>query len=492
MFGIFQENALFFPKVFFLNQVLVFPTSLCGVLVFDSVSHRLRRLRVMNHLFHIPTLSHAFTHHLSHTIFVTHHLSHTSLSHTISHTPSLSHTIFVTTLSHTIFVAHHLSHTIFVTHHLSHTILGDMCLRFAWQAWHFVTSTFVLRGRRGTYGTGLDLVSRLGALGRAWAPVTPPNFAWQAWHLATSTLHGLAWQALHLVTSTWHLVTASTGLALVARLGALGRRCRRPTLRGRRSSWRHPPWFRVACMALGDIRLRFCLAGKALGVIRLRFAQQARHLVTSIFVLRGRRGASWHPPSFYVADRALMALGLGTLGRRWRRPTLPARRGTWRHPPSFRMASVAGVELGDIHLRFAWQAWHLATSIPWFCEAGVALVALGWFWCCAWACLGAGDAAQLCVVGVALGDIHLLRGMDGRRGTLWHQPFAWQPRHLWHALVARMGALGRRCRRPTLRGRHGTWRHPPWFRVAGMALGDIRLRFCLAGKALGVIRLRFA
>ena len=26
--------------------------------------------------------------------------------------------------------------------------------RFAWQAWHKLTSTVVLRGRRGTYGTG--------------------------------------------------------------------------------------------------------------------------------------------------------------------------------------------------------------------------------------------------------------------------------------------------------------------------------------------------
>ena len=32
----------------------------------------------------------------------------------------------------------------------------------AWQAWHFATSTFTLRGRRGTYGTGLALVARLG------------------------------------------------------------------------------------------------------------------------------------------------------------------------------------------------------------------------------------------------------------------------------------------------------------------------------------------
>ena len=37
--------------------------------------------------------------------------------------------------------------------------LGHIYVRFTWQAWHNVTSTFVLRGRRGTYGTGW----------RAWA-----------------------------------------------------------------------------------------------------------------------------------------------------------------------------------------------------------------------------------------------------------------------------------------------------------------------------------
>ena len=44
--------------------------------------------------------------------------------------------------------------------------LGDIHLRFAWQAWHLEASTLVLRGRRGTYGTGLALVARLGGLGR--------------------------------------------------------------------------------------------------------------------------------------------------------------------------------------------------------------------------------------------------------------------------------------------------------------------------------------
>ena len=32
---------------------------------------------------------------------------------------------------------------------------------FTWQAWHLVTSTVVLRGRRGAYVTGLALVTRL-------------------------------------------------------------------------------------------------------------------------------------------------------------------------------------------------------------------------------------------------------------------------------------------------------------------------------------------
>ena len=32
---------------------------------------------------------------------------------------------------------------------------------FAWQAWRLVTSTFVLRGRRAAYKTGLALVARL-------------------------------------------------------------------------------------------------------------------------------------------------------------------------------------------------------------------------------------------------------------------------------------------------------------------------------------------
>jgi len=62
--------------------------------------------------------------------------------------------------------------------------LGDIHLCFTWQAWHLETSTFVLRGRRGTYGTALALVARFGW---DYSPATPRHFAWQVWHLATST-----------------------------------------------------------------------------------------------------------------------------------------------------------------------------------------------------------------------------------------------------------------------------------------------------------------
>ena len=83
----------------------------------------------------------------------------------------------------------------------------------------------------------------------------------------------------------------------------------------------------------------FCVAGVALGDIHLDFTWQAWHKLTSTVVLAG-------------------ALGLG-LGARDAAAVSRGRRGTNSHLPSF---CVAGVALVDIHLRFAWQAWHLATS----------------------------------------------------------------------------------------------------------------------------------
>ena len=84
---------------------------------------------------------------------------------------------------------------------------------FARQAWHNQTSTFVLRGRRGTTShppsfcvACVALMALGGALGLAWSPVTPGtprHFAWQAWHKLTSTVvlrgrrgtHGTGWRA---------------------------------------------------------------------------------------------------------------------------------------------------------------------------------------------------------------------------------------------------------------------------------------------------------
>ena len=88
----------------------------------------------------------------------------------LCHTPSFTHH-----LSHTISHTHtHLCQPPSFTHHLSHTVfymaLGDVYPRFAWQAWHLWHWA----------GSG-------GALGPDWSPVTPRHFAWQAWHLATST-----------------------------------------------------------------------------------------------------------------------------------------------------------------------------------------------------------------------------------------------------------------------------------------------------------------
>jgi len=76
------------------------------------------------------------------------------------------------------------------------------------------TSTFTLRGWRGTYGTGLALVARLGLAGAAAVCVAGAALGDINFHFA--------WQALHL--RHW----AGSG-------GTLGSGGRRGCLRGRRS-----------------------------------------------------------------------------------------------------------------------------------------------------------------------------------------------------------------------------------------------------------------
>ena len=202
--------------------------SLCGVLVFDSVT---RSSSSSSSLSAAPAPS--FTHtSLSHTT-----LSRTSLSHT-----TLSHTLFHIQLCHTPSFTYN-----FVTHHLSHPTLS-----------HTICHTQLCHTPSFTHTR---------------SPVPLRHFARQVWHLATSTCTLVAGAAL--MTLGWLL-------------GAVGRQWRRGALHGRRSTWRHG---RSICVARATLLTlgwlwspvwvagaALCVAGVALGDIHLHFAWQAWRL----------------------------------------------------------------------------------------------------------------------------------------------------------------------------------------------------------------------
>ena len=196
----------------------------------------------------------------------------------------------------------------------------------------------------------------------------------------------------------------------------------------------------------------------AVGNSIIQLLTQAWRLATWIVILRGRRGT-------YGTGLALVARSVPTCPG-GRRGFLRGRRGAWRHPSSFH---VAGGVLGDIHLRFTWQAWYNYSRRrgAWrhgssLCVAGVARMALGWLWWRARFPRAPVVAAAFCVAGVALGDIHLRFTWQawylvtstfvsrGRRGTITHagvalgdmdRHFAWQVWHVWH-WAGSGGALG--------------------------------------------------
>ena len=234
--------------------------------------------------------------------------------------------------------------------------------RFAWQAWHKLTSTVGLRGRRGTnshlpsfHVAGVALTALGGALGLAWAPVTPRHFAWQAWHKLTPTF----------------VSRGRRGNKLTSTFVSRGRRGTHGT------GWR--AWTGLgACDAAA-----LCVAGVAQP--DMHFAWQAWHNLTSTFVSRGRRG---------------------THGTGWR---------AWTGLGACDAAAlcVAGVAQTHIYCRFAWQAWHKLTSTV-VLRGRRGTHGTGWR---AWTGLGACDAAALCVAGVAQTHIHCR--------------FAWQA---WHQL----------------------------------------------------------
>ena len=397
----------------------------------------------------------------------------------------------------------------------------DIHLRFTWQAWHKLTSTFVSRGRRGTHGTGWRAWTGLGARDAAALCVAGVaqthiycRFAWQAWHKLTSTVvlrgrrgtHGTGWRAW---TGLGACDAAALCVAGVAQphihLGFTWQAWHKLTStfvsRGRRGThgtgWR--AWTGLgACDAAA-----LCVAGVAQPDIHLRFTWQAWHKLTSTFVSRGRRGThgtGWRAwtglgacdaAALCVAGVAQPDIHLRFTWQAWHKLTstvvLRGRRGThgtgWRAWTGLGACDaaalcVAGVAQTHIYCRFAWQAWHKLTSTV-VLRGRRGTHGTGWR---AWTGLGACDAAALCVAGVAQTHIycrfawqawHKLRStvvLRGRRGQMalggalglaWApvtpRHFAWQA---WHKLTSTVG----------LRGRRGTNSHPPSFCVAGVAL----------------------
>jgi len=211
--------------------------------------------------------------------------------------------------------------------------LGDIHLRFTWQAcdFHFCVAAVA----RMAVGVATSIyvwrrdAAAVGVAGVALGDIHF-RFTWQAWYLVTST-STLAWQAWHL----WHW--AGSG-------GALGFRCVAGT--PRLLAWQ-------ACTALGDIHLRFTwqacdfhfsvaavartavgVAGVALGDIHFRFTWLAWYLVTSTYTFAWQ---AWHVWQWAGSGGAWVGV---------------------EHRDAAAVG-VAGVALGDIHLRFTWQSWHL-------------------------------------------------------------------------------------------------------------------------------------
>ena len=437
---------------------MFFPTSLCGVLVFGSASR--------------PPPPPAASSRPSPTC------PHTTCPHTTWHRRSLTHNLSSYNLLLVITQSHNLSSHNLLTHNLSsHNLLTHNLLSHNLLTQNF--STYVEHGSSLCVAGVAPIwhwAGSGGALGSQLTPWTPRLFAWQAWHFH------FAWQAWHLV--TWIVTlrgrrgTYGTGLTLVARLGLSWRRGRCGFWRGRRGTWWHGPSLcvagvaGVAGVALGWLWWRawvsvdavdaaaFCVAGVALGDMDLHFAWQAWHLATWILTLRGRRGT-------YTALGSLVAR-LGLSWRRGRRGFLRGRRGTWWHGPSL---CVAGMALGDMDPHFAWQAWHLwhwagsggalgSQLTPWkprlFAWHAWHLVTWtftlrgrrGTWW----------HGSSLCVAGVAP-----IRHWADSGGALGFQLTPWTLRLLawqvWHLVTWTF----------TLRGRYGTWWHGSSLCVAGVA-----------------------
>jgi len=185
----------------------------------------------------------------------------------------------------------------------------------------------------------------------------------------------------------------------------------------------------VAGVALHDIHLRFAwqewrlrhwagsggTLGRRLGAagraVTLRhFAWQVWHLAASTFTLRGRRGASRHQPAFFAWQAWHLRHWAGSAGVLGRCLGAAGSAGDIELRFAWQVWRLRHWALHDIDLRFAWQAWrlrHWARRGTLHGRCGTWRHLRHWSGSAAWAPLVAGDAAALCVAGVALGDMDL-------------------------------------------------------------------------------------
>ena len=320
----------------------LFPTSLCGVLVFGCalppasclpppllLTRSLLTYNLLTHTYTTHTHIHNSHTHNSHTHTHNSH-THTTITHTHTHT-TLKHTTYShthTTCSHT-HTHNSETHTIFTHTHttcshrtLIHTTLTHTTNSLSLSHTHRLT-TYTQTHTKHAH----TQLARLGpvvaaALCAALGDISL-HFAWQAVALGEIDVYS-AWKA-------WHSAFTS---------------------RGRRGTQR-----------------RWAGSGGALGsqltpwTPRL-FVWQAWHLAT----LRGRHGTWRHRCAFCVGCLALMALD-----RLWWRAWVPV------DAVDAAAVCVAGVALGDIDVHAAWQAWHstLAFTLRGRCTGQALVVRLG-------------------------------------------------------------------------------------------------------------------
>ena len=329
-------------------------------------------------LCHTPSFTHNF---------VTHHIFHTQLCHT----PYLSHTTLSHTISFTLFHTPSFTHNFVTpsfTHHLSHT--------------HTTLS-------HTTSFAHLFVNHHLAYTIFSHTTLSHTIFHTQLCHI-TSFTHHLSHTLLHTIFHTHNFVTHHLLHTTLS----------------------HTPSFTHNFVTHHIFHTQLCHTPSFTHIF------DNHHLPHIIFhnlatlrgsgTLRGRRSTWRHLPSFFLAGVLQVALG-GALGRRWS-PLVAG---------DAAALCVAGVVLGDIYLRFAWQACLVAVGRRWSPLVAVGrrwspLVAVGRRWSPLvavgrrWSPLVAGYAAALCVAGVVLGDIYL--------------PFTWQA---WHLATSTFVLRGRRA-----------------------------------------------